>query len=101
MMKPHYNELPDQTGMTLRVKDQKDSQNYRLYDSRKMTNLEQDAQQEDSQEDSQEAEDSQEVEDSPEEEDTRVEGEYHLEDHQEEGGDHHRSTCHKPTKENW
>jgi len=42
-----------------------------------------------------------EVEDFPVEEDTQVEEGYHLEDHQEEAGDHHHYPCHKPIKENW
>jgi len=59
------------------------------------------------QEDSLEAEDSLEVEDSQEEEDSLEEAdtlevvEYHLEDHLEEAGDHHRFKCPKPNKENW
>ncbi len=48
-----------------------------------------------------EEEDSLEEEDSPEEGDTLEEEEYHLGDHQEAAGDHHRCLCHKPTKENW
>jgi len=40
------------------------------------------------------------AEDSPEVEDTQEVEECHLEDHQEEVGDHHRCLCHKPIKEN-
>ncbi len=53
------------------------------------------------QEDSLEAEDSQEEEDSLEEADTQEAVEYHLEDHPEEAGDHHRFRCPKPIRENW
>jgi len=60
-----------------------------------MTNLGEDSQEEDSLEE----EDFPEEEDSPEEEDTQEEEEYHLEDHQEAVGDHHRYQCHKPIKE--
>jgi len=77
-------------------------QNYHPFVSRK-TMEEDPLEEEDSPkvEDSLEEEDSLEVEDSPEEADTQVVVEYHLEDHLEESGDHHRFLCPKPNKENW
>ncbi len=62
-----------------------------------MINLGEDFQEEDSLEE----EDSPGEEASLAEEDTREEEEYHLGDHQEAVGDHHRYLCHKPIKENW
>jgi len=73
------------------VEGQNDCQNYHPFDSRKMINLEEDFQEEDSPEE----------EDSLEEGDTWEEEEYHLGDHQEAVGDHHRYLCHRPIKENW
>jgi len=79
------------------VEDQNAYQNCHPFDSHKTTNLGEDSQKE---EDSLAEEDFLEEEDSPEEEDTREEEEYHLEDHQEVVGDHHRYLCHKFIKEN-
>jgi len=78
------------------VVDPKHFQNYHLFASHKTIG-------EDpwEVEDSLEVEDSPEVEDSQEEADIQAEEEYHLEDHLEEAGDHHRFLCPKPTKENW
>jgi len=73
------------------VVDPKGSQSYHPFAFHKMTGPE---------EDLPEVEDFPEVEDSLEEADTQVAVEYHLEDHQEEVGDHHRLPYHKHNKEN-
>jgi len=76
------------------VEDQKDYQNCHPSDSHKTINLG---------EGSPEEEDSLEEEDSPEVEDIQEEEEYHLRDHQEAVGDHHRCLYHKyrVLKGNW
>ncbi len=81
--------------------DQNNCRNYRLFDSRKTTELTGDPLEEEvsPEEVSPEEEVSLEEEVSPEEEDIQEEEEYHLEDHQEAVGDHHRYQCHKPIKE--
>jgi len=83
------------------VEDQNSWQNYHLFDSHKTIDPTEGSPEEDSPEDSLEAEDFPEVEDSLEVEDTQEEEEYHLEDRREEVGDRHHCLCHKPIKENW
>jgi len=78
--------------------DQSNYQNCHLSTSHKTINPEEDSLEA---EDSPEVEDSPEAEDSPEEEDTQMEGEYHLEDCQEEAGGCHHYPCCKFIKESW
>ncbi len=84
------------------MEGQSNYRNYCLSDFHKTIDPRGDSQEEDSlEEDSPEEEDSlEEEEDSPEEEDTPEEVEYHLEDHWEAVGDHHRSPSRKYNKGN-
>jgi len=82
-----YKEPLDPISLIRQVGDQNDYLNYHPSDFRKTIESTQDLQEEEA---SPEEEVFPEGEASPEEEDTQEEEEYHLEDHQEAVGDHHR-----------
>jgi len=92
MKKRPYKELLDPIGLIHQAGDQNDYQSCHPFDFRKTTERTGDLPEEEA---------SPEV--SPEEEVIPEEEEYHLEDHQEAVGDHHRYQCrklHKPIKGN-
>jgi len=99
MTKQPSDEPQGQTELTHQAEDPRGCQNYLPYDCLKTIDPKGGSQEEDSwvEEDFLEEEDM----DSPEEEDIPEEGEYHLEDHLEEDGDHHRSPYNNHNKESW
>ena len=96
-MKQHFNVLWDPTGPTHQVEDQKPYQNYCQYDYLKMTDLQEDSQEEDILV----VEDSQEEESQVEAEDTQEEAHWEQDPLEAEDGDPHQSKYHNHNQESW
>jgi len=101
-MKQPYDEHKNQIGLTHQAEDRNNCWNFLPFDSHKTIDpAEETPQEEDSQEDSLEAEVSRAEEDTQEVEDIQEAEECHPEDHQEAVGGHRHYPCCKYIKESW